>query len=316
MIDLALQFDDQNEDALCLSGFQSLEKGEITDAIGFANRALEINPNHTWTLISNGYFHYFQNDFVKSITYLNDALKVERGDILPFIHQMLYYTYVNIGFPDKGRSHANEHLVLTGDSMAFYINTSTLEKQYGSAQRASEYDLLAYEYDTLNSQGIINMGNYHYYMRHYREAYHYYSRYFQQLRVLGMLNPNHMDRMGHIFWTMDQRENARDYFNRFIEISNKCIQRKNVYGFQAAHFDLAGVYAFLDDKKNSYAHLEEYAAKNFQSHYLINYLKEQDPLFDHIRHEERFQEIVSDIEAKYQAEHERVRQWLEENGML
>ena len=33
-----------------------------------------------------------------------------------------------------------------------------------------------------------------------------------------------------------------------------------------------------------------------------------DPLFDSIRNEPEFQQIVRDVEAKYQAEHERVRQ--------
>ncbi len=41
-----------------------------------------------------------------------------------------------------------------------------------------------------------------------------------------------------------------------------------------------------------------------------------DPLFDSIREEERFQKILQIIEAKYQAEHERVRKWLEEQEML
>jgi len=39
-------------------------------------------------------------------------------------------------------------------------------------------------------------------------------------------------------------------------------------------------------------------------------------LFDSIRDEPEFQQIVRDLEAKYQAKHERVRQWLEENDML
>jgi molybdopterin converting factor small subunit len=39
-------------------------------------------------------------------------------------------------------------------------------------------------------------------------------------------------------------------------------------------------------------------------------------LFDNIRDETEFQQIVKDVEAKYQAEHEKVRKWLEENGML
>ena len=41
-----------------------------------------------------------------------------------------------------------------------------------------------------------------------------------------------------------------------------------------------------------------------------------DPLFDSIRDEPEFKQIVRDVETKYQAEHERVRKWLEENDML
>jgi hypothetical protein len=47
----------------------------------------------------------------------------------------------------------------------------------------------------------------------------------------------------------------------------------------------------------------------------VNLFK-HDPLFNNLRDEPEFQQIVSDVEVKYQAEHERVRQWLEENDML
>ena len=45
-------------------------------------------------------------------------------------------------------------------------------------------------------------------------------------------------------------------------------------------------------------------------------LIKNDPLFNSIRNEPEFQQIVRDVEAKYQAEHERVRKWLEEQGKL
>jgi len=50
----------------------------------------------------------------------------------------------------------------------------------------------------------------------------------------------------------------------------------------------------------------------------INYpfLKEYDVFLTSIRTEPEFQQIVRDVEAKYQAEHERVRKWLDENDML
>ena len=37
-------------------------------------------------------------------------------------------------------------------------------------------------------------------------------------------------------------------------------------------------------------------------------------MFAGIRNEERFQKVLQKTEAKYQAEHERVRKWLEEQG--
>ena len=42
----------------------------------------------------------------------------------------------------------------------------------------------------------------------------------------------------------------------------------------------------------------------------------RDPLFDGIRDEPEYQQIVRDAEAKYRIEHERVKKWLEEQGML
>jgi molybdopterin converting factor small subunit len=45
-------------------------------------------------------------------------------------------------------------------------------------------------------------------------------------------------------------------------------------------------------------------------------LIKSDPLFNSIRNEPEFQQIVKDLEAKYQAEHERVRKWLEKQGKL
>jgi len=37
-----------------------------------------------------------------------------------------------------------------------------------------------------------------------------------------------------------------------------------------------------------------------------------DPLYNSIRHEDQFQKIQKRVESKHQAEHERVRKWLED----
>ena len=45
-------------------------------------------------------------------------------------------------------------------------------------------------------------------------------------------------------------------------------------------------------------------------------LLKTDPSFVNIRNEQEFKQITTDVEGKYQAEHERVRKWLVEQGML
>ena len=49
---------------------------------------------------------------------------------------------------------------------------------------------------------------------------------------------------------------------------------------------------------------------------MVEDIKKYNPLFNSIRNDPEFQKIVRSWVAKYQAEHERVRKWLEEQTML
>ena len=81
------------------------------------------------------------------------------------------------------------------------------------------------------------------------------------------------------------------------------------------YYDLAGVYAFRGEKDKAYENLRIFNQRQWMNSWMVYWIK-NDPLFDSIRDEPEFQQIVRDVEAKYQAEHERVRKWLEEQGML
>ena len=73
--------------------------------------------------------------------------------------------------------------------------------------------------------------------------------------------------------------------------------------------------AFNGDKDKAIEHLRTFSQKKLITFWWLFYLK-NDPLFDSIRNDPEFQQIVRDVESKYQAEHERVRKWLEDQGML
>jgi hypothetical protein len=82
-----------------------------------------------------------------------------------------------------------------------------------------------------------------------------------------------------------------------------------------AQYDLASTYAFLGEKEKAYKYLEEFVSSYFPKLWQISYAK-HNPFMKSINNEERYKKLLQNMEVKYQAEHERVRKWLEETGQL
>ena len=123
-----------------------------------------------------------------------------------------------------------------------------------------------------------------------------------------------LDAIAGIYWINGYEEEAEYYFNEQIKISSRIIDmgRKPPY---SPYYDLASVYAFKGEKEKAYEYLR-LLNQQFKGQLLIVTAINNEFLFDSIRDEPEFQQIVREMETKYQAEHERVRHWLEENDML
>jgi len=122
-----------------------------------------------------------------------------------------------------------------------------------------------------------------------------------------------MHRIGFAYWQNGYKVEAEHYFNEQLNYCNKQIELKRVSFY--TYYNLAGVYAFRGEKNKAYENLRIFnqiqLAYLWRAKYIIT-----DPLFSSIRNEPEFQQIAKNIEAKYQAEHERVRKWLEEQDKL
>jgi hypothetical protein len=122
--------------------------------------------------------------------------------------------------------------------------------------------------------------------------------------------------VGYAYWMNGFKAEAEQYFEMQLEHCNNLINSGRPYAqLYMTYYDRAGVYAFRGEREKAYADLRMYNLRQRHGYWFVQLIN-NDPLFDSIRDEPEFQQIVRDIEAKYQAEHERVRQWLEENDML
>ena len=125
-----------------------------------------------------------------------------------------------------------------------------------------------------------------------------------------------MHRIGYAYWENGYKKEAEYYFDKQLEYCKNEIKLKRPWAQRLyPYYDLAGVYAFRGDKEKAYENLKIFNQRQRMPIWTVIFMK-TDPLFNSIRNEPEFQQIVRDVEAKYQAEHERVRKWLEEQGNL
>jgi hypothetical protein len=125
-----------------------------------------------------------------------------------------------------------------------------------------------------------------------------------------------MHRIGYSYWQNGYKKEAVYYFNEQINYCNQMIDLNRLFAQRLyPYYDLAGVFAFRGEKDKAYKNLRIFNQRKAECLWMVMLIK-TDPLFNSIRNEPEFQQIIRDVEAKYQAEHERVGKWLEEQDML
>jgi tetratricopeptide (TPR) repeat protein len=148
----------------------------------------------------------------------------------------------------------------------------------------------------------------------FEESLRYYKKLITVLDATGEINYNNMHRIGYAYLKNGYNKEADFYFNKQIDYCNDIIKSdrpQKIY----AYYDRAGVFSIRGNKKRAYNDLRMFNKGQREGLWMVNLIK-ADPLFDSIRNEPGFQRIIRDVEARYQAEHERVRKWLEKQGML
>ena len=139
----------------------------------------------------------------------------------------------------------------------------------------------------------------------HEESLVYLKKYFKQIEILGGTSFNNMHRIGYAYWKAGHFEEADYYFNQQIETCMGLIELDRPKTQNAnAYYDLAGVYTFRGEKDKAYENLEIINQKESMYSGIVMMIKNV-PLFNSISDELKFQQIVRDVEAKYQAEHER-----------
>jgi TolB-like protein len=319
LADRALSHDDHLAEAYCARGLYYIENGKPEQALKEFDKATEYNPNYWEAYVDKAVYvyanlDYNHADYIKAFENLNKAIGINHGKELPAILNYMAAGITLFGGFEKGYDYYEKIFELTGDTNSYLSTLAAREWDFGNHEKAIKLEHTIYKRDSNIISNLYNLGYDYMILGQYKESLKYFKKYIERLKTLGQLSPGAIQRVGYVYWQNGYKKEAEYYFNEHKRISEESIKKGRQYS-SGAYYDLAGVYAFTGEKEKAYQNLREWASFPVIPFWWINLIKE-DPMFDSIRNEPEFQKILSDVEAKYQAEYDRVRKWLEEQGIL
>jgi TolB-like protein/Tfp pilus assembly protein PilF len=313
LTDIALSFDDQLAEAYHIKGDYYRRITEPEKAIEEYDKALKFNPNDLLAYSWKGELTKYSGDYLKAVDILYNAASRGIGNESSDILWILAKIYSEIGFIDKAKHYYHEAFTLNGDSIGYYSDLTGLEQDLA---KANDLLLKDYKLDTTNIGIFNNLGTNYLILGQYKESLECFKKLIKEANPDGNLLKWNMQHIGLAFWQNGLRKEADYYFDRQIE---SCNNENKLSGARSklllTYYDLAGIYAFRGEKAKAYENLRIFNHTRIVTLPQLRMLK-TDPLFNSIRNEPEFQKIEQDIEARYQAEHERVRKWLEEEGRV
>jgi TolB-like protein/Tfp pilus assembly protein PilF len=318
LADIALSFDDQIAEAYIIKGQYFQNHNQKEQAIKEFDKAIKLNPNNYFAYWAKGDLYYL-DDNVKTIDNLLKAALLHRGSFLPRIYRNLSFAYLNAGFKEVSYDYLEEALKLDTDSVVYYIALVNLEHGISNYENAIKFGEKLYLIDsTYNHNWIMHlMGYSHMVLGHREKSLEYLKKREQILKNRNSSDSSASSRLGYAYLMNGFEEEAKYHLDAGIERLIKTLEMgQHVLSREMdTYYGLAASYAAMGDKDKAYENLRSMIQFERMSLWISGNIKD-DPLFDSIRDEPEFQQIVRDVEAKYQAEHERVRQWLEENDLL
>jgi len=316
LLNIALSYDDQLESAYVKRGDYYRVNNDKEQAIKEYDRALKLNSND-WVVYLNSSNMY--DDEAISIEYLLKAASLNRGWYLPRLYRYIAI-HLSAFSKEKSNYYLEHALKLDYDSADHFLALHNIENRSGNFEKAIEFGVKTYAFDSTNNWVVYSLAVNHSYLGQYEESLEYFNKY-EELNTLRKVDPRNVDirykfRIGYTYWMTGFKEEGKHYIDEGLKFYNRMLELNRISpGDFSTLYGFAAAYTFLGEREKAYEYLRLVSQKQKMPIWMIKDIN-HDPMFDSIREEPEFQLIVRDVEAKYQAEHERVRKWLEENDML
>lgn len=275
-------------------------------------QALALAPNSIEVLRNLGNYYVRETDDLdKSIPYYKKAITLEPFSVRPIVAMSNVHKLV--GNFDKSIAYLNQAVAIEPERLSTYMritDINLLQGNFMAAQKAAK-KIIEINPDFIWGNHILAEA--YAFNGEYPIAEKYYRKVQQQVMADGFVEsygtPPFRHRLGFVLYKMGKKIEAEGLIQTMID-KNINIVNSDVDNLGGARYDLAAAYAFLSKKDKAIYWTNRIFEDGSWFDY---YYMDVDPLFDPIRDDERFQEIMTREKLNLKEKQKRVNQ-MEEVG--
>ena len=293
--DKALSINSDLAEGYWLRGKYYYEKGDYDESIIQLKKSIEINPSYGDSYLYLGDNYKRKGQYISTLINFKKAKKLKIGD--PDYSnslESLAGTYISICDYEKAEIEMTE--LINYNPSNGYVWLAFLSLINREWDKCKLYTDKACAIDS----GVmcwLSLGRFYKDTGDYTEALKYVDKYRDKEKGSGLFPLYQQHTYGQILYNLGRNKEAKEYFDKQIEYCKEIIRLKRPDAIWV-RYQLAGTYAFLDEKEKAYQALHEFELEVFVGHLLLWYIQ-VDRLYESIWQDDEFKAIIKRQEKKY-----------------
>lgn len=312
--DKALLYDPKLAESMMAKAMHYLNLKKYSEALPYLEKGITYNPNSADlnSLLTDFYYMYLPNTG-KYLQYALRGLQLDiSGDSISKSYQYLRLgnALAQAGFIDQSLEYLDKSLQLNPDNgFSGHLRAFVVYAQNKDLQQVKRSLLKEFNKDTTRYDILQDVGKVSYYLKEYDSSYYYYKR-FVRLREIFKLDVFRHENM--MVGLAYQRAGETQKAKAFIEDYHQYVQSD-----QTAYRDLGlwAYYEYMGDTDMALKHLRLFAKEDNIQYWIILFMRDQ-PMPGSMEKNPECKKLLDEIDAKFWANHEKLKLTLEEKGLL
>lgn len=312
--DKALLHDSKLTESLIAKALYYMHIGDYRLAVPHLEKALEYNPNASGVV--NMLSSIYSNALPDTGKYLEYALRGIQLDVVDndtnksYIYLHLSNALIQSGFTDEALEYIDKAIELFPQNpyapyLKAYIRYAK-NKDIKQALNAVKRELRK---DTTRLDILQEVAKLHYFQKEFDSAYHYYKPFNEIKKSKGLnIYPQEDIKVGFTYEKMGFQEEANRLIASYAEY---CENDQSIY--QPA--SMAVLYAYEGRHAEAIEEYEKFAAKNHFQYWMILFMT-MDPALDSLKSYPGYDAVIQKIEDRFWENHNRLKETLQEKGLL